>query len=123
MVFYPFPPASATFMIGSPVFPEMSLHLPNGNTFTITTAMKLTEEHYIQSAKLNGDPLNSPILTYSQIEGGGTLNFVMGPVPSSWGSDWRGKPLQWIGQIACQNNSDRVPSSMPTPSLIQSTNR
>ena len=44
---------------------------------------------YIQSARLNGRPLEKPVLTYAQIRAGGKLEFVMGPEPSSWAKSWR----------------------------------
>jgi putative alpha-1,2-mannosidase len=80
-------------MIGSPVFGRLTLNVPNGRTFTITTSNKSATNKYIQSAKLNGAPLNNPCITYSQIMAGGSLAFVMGPTPSVWASAWRGVPL------------------------------
>lgn len=93
MGFYPVNAASGIYMIGSPVFGRMTLNVPNGRTFTITTSNKSATNKYIQSAKLNGAPLNDPCITYSQIMAGGSLAFVMGPTPSSWASDWRGVPI------------------------------
>jgi putative alpha-1,2-mannosidase len=41
---------------------------------------------YIQSARLNGKPLNRAWLRFSEITAGGTLEFEMGPQPNkSWG--------------------------------------
>jgi rsbT co-antagonist protein RsbR len=36
------------------------------------------ENVYIQSATLNGKPLDIPVITWEQIQAGGTLHFVMG---------------------------------------------
>jgi putative alpha-1,2-mannosidase len=47
------------------------------------------ENVYIQSATLNGKPLNIPVTTWEQIEAGGTRHFVMGQKPSEWGSKRR----------------------------------
>lgn len=96
MGFYPVSPASGVYMIGSPLFDQMTLHLPNGRTFTITTSNNSSNDKYIQSATLSGRALNVPYITYGQIEDGGTLHFVMGPLPSSWAADWRSSPLQPI---------------------------
>jgi len=49
---------------------------------------------YIQSATLNGVPLDIPLITWEQIQAGGTLHFVMGPRPSQWGSAWRPAPVE-----------------------------
>jgi predicted alpha-1,2-mannosidase len=91
--FYPVHPSSGIYMIGSPLFPQVTLNLPNGNTFTITTTNNSPASIYIQSATLNGSALNVPYITYAQIEAGGTLNFVMGPSPSTWAADWSPTPI------------------------------
>ncbi|MBS0418467.1 MAG: GH92 family glycosyl hydrolase [Proteobacteria bacterium] len=88
MGFYPVNPASAQYMIGSPLFTRTSLHLPNGKQFEISAINNSAEHPYIQSARLNGRPLVQPFVTYQQIESGGKLEFVMGPRPSRWASDW-----------------------------------
>ena len=43
--------------------------------------------------RLNGTPLDIPIVTHTEIEAGRLLEFDMGPTPSKWGSSWRGVPL------------------------------
>jgi predicted alpha-1,2-mannosidase len=93
MGFYPVNPASGIYMIGSPVLGKIKLNLPNGHAFTVTTVNNSPENKYIQSATLNGAPLNVPYITYWQIAAGGSLKFVMGPTPSRWASDWRETPL------------------------------
>jgi predicted alpha-1,2-mannosidase len=87
--FYPVNPASAQYMIGSPMFARATLHLPNGKHFEISAAGNSPDHPYIQSARLNGRPLSRPVLTYAQIQAGGSLEFVMGPTPSGWAKDWR----------------------------------
>ncbi len=91
--FYPVNPASGVYMIGSPLFPQLMLNLPNGNTFTITTTNNSATNVYIQSATLNGSALTVPYITYAQIEAGGTLSFVMGASASSWAADWSPTPI------------------------------
>jgi putative alpha-1,2-mannosidase len=44
---------------------------------------------YVQSATLDGKPLNDPVITWEQIQSGATLQFRMGPKPSRWGSGWQ----------------------------------
>jgi predicted alpha-1,2-mannosidase len=87
--FYPVNPASAQYMIGSPMFTRATLHLPNGKHFEIAAAGNSPDHPYIQSARLNGQPLASPVLTHAQIQAGGKLEFVMGPQPSGWAKNWR----------------------------------
>jgi predicted alpha-1,2-mannosidase len=87
--FYPVNPASGQYMIGSPLFARASLHLPNGKHFEIVAAGNSPRHPYIQSARLNGKPLNIPVLTHAQITAGGKLEFIMGATPSGWAKGWR----------------------------------
>ncbi len=89
MGFYPVNPASGDYMIGSPMLPEIALTLANGNTFHVEAANNSAQNVYIQSATLNGQPLDVPYITWEQIQAGGTLHFVMGPKPTKWASQWR----------------------------------
>ncbi len=91
--FYPVTPASGDYMIGSPLFSSMSLNLANGKRFTVVAHGNSPRNVYIQSATLNGAPLNKPVITYEDIVGGGTLALEMGPEPSRWAADWSGTPL------------------------------
>ena len=90
--FYPVNPASAQYMIGSPLFTRATLNLPNGKRFEISAVHNSALNPYIQSARLNDKTLAQPVITYQQIESGGKLEFVMGPHPSRWASDWVPKP-------------------------------
>ncbi|MGC1421421.1 MAG: GH92 family glycosyl hydrolase [Terracidiphilus sp.] len=89
MGFYPVNPASGEYMIGSPMYREISLTLVNGKTFRVEASNNSAENVYIQSASLNKTPLDIPVITWEQIQAGGVLHFVMGPKPSKWGSNWR----------------------------------
>lgn len=89
MGFYPVNPASAQYMIGSPLFSRTTLNLPNGKRFEISAADNSADHPYIQSARLNGRPLTAPVITYQQIEAGGKLEFVMGAAPSEWAVGWK----------------------------------
>ena len=84
--FYPVNPASGDYMIGSPLFSSMSLRVANGKTFSVKALHNSTANIYIQSARLNGKPLVTPVLRYDDIMNGATLELVMGPTPSAWAS-------------------------------------
>jgi predicted alpha-1,2-mannosidase len=94
MGFYPLNPASADYVIGSPLFTRVVLNLPNGKTFEISAPNNSAHNVYIQSAKLNGESLDTPVISYAQIEAGGRLDFVMGPKPSSWAAGWQPQPVR-----------------------------
>lgn len=93
MGFYPVNPASAEYVIGSPLFNRVTLHLGNGKTFVVNARDNAPGNVYIQSAMLDGKPLDAPVIRHDQILAGGTLEFVMGPKPSRWAADWRPRPV------------------------------
>jgi predicted alpha-1,2-mannosidase len=94
MGFYPLNPASAEYVIGSPLFKSVTLHLPNGKIFLISAPKNSAKNVYVQSVTLNGKALDTPIISYADIEAGGELDFVMGPTPSRWAANWHPQPLQ-----------------------------
>ncbi|MDX9793777.1 MAG: glycoside hydrolase family 92 protein, partial [Kiritimatiellia bacterium] len=53
--------------------------------FTVTAQHAGGTRIYIQSATLNGRPLDVPVIRHRDITAGGTLAFVMGDTPSAWG--------------------------------------
>ena len=80
-------PARPEYVIASPIFDRVTIHLASGKDFVITAKNNSTANIYIQSAVLNGAPLNRPWFSHADIANGGTLEFVMGPQPNqSWGS-------------------------------------
>jgi len=94
MGFYPMNPASAEYVIGSPLFSRVTLHLPNGKTFAISAPANSAQNQYIQAVSLNGNPLRVPVITYAQIEAGGRLDFIMGPKPSTWAAGWHPQAIE-----------------------------
>ncbi|HTI99164.1 MAG TPA: GH92 family glycosyl hydrolase [Dongiaceae bacterium] len=85
--FYPVDPSRPDYIIGSPIFDRATIHLGNGKDFVITAKNNSEQNMYIQSATLNGQPLNKPWFSHADIVNGGTLEFVMGPQPNpQWGS-------------------------------------
>jgi predicted alpha-1,2-mannosidase len=93
MGFYPVNPASGDYMIGSPLFTRLALKLPDGKRFVIQAKNNSAQNVYIQSATLNGQPIEAPVISHAQIMAGGELDFVMGPKPSHWAAQWRPQPL------------------------------
>jgi predicted alpha-1,2-mannosidase len=91
--FYPVNPASGDYMIGSPLYGRISLRLANGKVFRVEAENNSSTNVYIQSASLDGHPLDAPIITWEQIQSGATLHLRMGPKPSQWASNWRPTPL------------------------------
>ena len=77
--------------LSSPAFDEVTLHLDktyySGNTFTIQTINSSPANVYIQSALLNGKPLNTPRVYHRDVVRGGKLVLTLGPTPNqNWGN-------------------------------------
>lgn len=87
MGFYPFCPGNPYYVIGSPLFPKITIHLANGKTFIVSADNVSIQNKYIQSAVFNGKKLNKPWFTHKDIENGGELELLMGQRPNkNWGS-------------------------------------
>jgi putative alpha-1,2-mannosidase len=87
MGFYPVDPSTPDYIIGSPLFDEMTLHLGDGKDLVIEAENNSAENLYIQSATLNGQPWNKPWFSHADIANGGRFIFKMGPRPNpDWGS-------------------------------------
>jgi predicted alpha-1,2-mannosidase len=89
--FYPVCPGQNVYVIGSPQFSKVTLHLDrsyyNADHFVVEALNNSKENKYIQSAVLNGNSLDKPWFDHEQIKNGSTLVFQMGPEPNkNWGS-------------------------------------
>ena len=77
-----------TYQITSPIFDRVTIQLNRdyfpGDKFIITTRHNSATNAYIQSAKLNGRPLNSVSFPHSTLVKGGKLEIDLGPQPSRW---------------------------------------
>ena len=81
MGFYPVDPVGGKYEIGTPMYPEMKMHLANGKTFTVLASAVSKENFYIQSVKLDGKPYDKSYITHEQIMNGSILEFEMGDKP------------------------------------------
>ncbi|MFT4153416.1 GH92 family glycosyl hydrolase [Parafilimonas sp.] len=87
MGFFQVTPGVPVYNIGSPVFSNITIQLPNGKQFRITAQDNSKENKYIQEASLNGIALNKPWFTHEALAKGGVLKLQMGPVANKqWGS-------------------------------------
>ncbi|HEX5283362.1 MAG TPA: GH92 family glycosyl hydrolase [Bryocella sp.] len=87
MGFYPVCPGSPVYEIGSPIFAKTSIRLGNGKLFTVVANGVSARNKYIQSALLNGKPLNKPWFSHAEIANGGTLVLEMSDHANrDWGS-------------------------------------
>jgi putative alpha-1,2-mannosidase len=91
MGFYPVAPGQNVWVIGSPEFSKVTLHLNKtfnkAGEFVVETRNNSRLNKYIQSATMNGKPSNVTWFGQDVIEMGGKLVFDMGAEPNkNWGS-------------------------------------
>jgi len=85
--FYPVTPGRTDYAIGTPRFERATIALENGNVFTVVAELLSDRNLYIQSATLNGAPLEVAFIEHDAIMAGGELHFVLGPEPNTaWGA-------------------------------------
>lgn len=82
MGFYPVCPGANQYVIGTPYFDKMTLHLENGKTMTIKAQNCSQENKYIQSLSINGTPSTKNFFTHDQLMQGGNIHYVMGSTPN-----------------------------------------
>ncbi|MCE7058761.1 GH92 family glycosyl hydrolase [Dyadobacter sp. CY343] len=90
MGFYPVTPGIEQYVIGSPVFEEITIRGTKGSKFSIVANGVSDNAPYIQSATLNGKPFNRSYLTHQEIVKGGKLVLQMGPKPNT---KWATEPV------------------------------
>jgi predicted alpha-1,2-mannosidase len=80
-----YPVAGTTgYWVGAPLFEKMTIHRDAGDV-VITADGISSDSIYVQSLTLGGQEVTQPLLDHADLADGGTLAFVMGDAPSSWG--------------------------------------
>lgn len=93
MGFYPVTPGMPVYNIGSPMFDLVKIKLDNGRYFEIEALNNSSENKYIQSATMNGKPLNKPWFTHADLISGSKLVLLMGPKANKvWGNSIKDAP-------------------------------
>jgi predicted alpha-1,2-mannosidase len=72
------------YLIGSPAYPQTTLHLAGGKDFVIEARNLSAENIYVTSATLNGRVLDRAWLRHAEIAAGGRLVLTMASAPSHW---------------------------------------
>ena len=80
--FYPVCPGSNQYVLGTPYFKNVKLHLEGGKTLDITAKNCSTENKYIQTMTLNGATYDKNYITYNDVMQGGSILFNMGATPN-----------------------------------------
>jgi len=82
MSFYPVCPGSDQYVLGSPYFKQMILHLENGKTVTISSSSNARSQCYINVMTLNGKDYNKNFLTHEDLMKGANISYQMTDHPN-----------------------------------------
>jgi predicted alpha-1,2-mannosidase len=82
MGFYPVTPGVNQYVMGAPLFKNITLQLENGNKLYIKAPQNSDKNRYISSVTFNGKPLSKNWLDHKEMMKGGTINFNMSAQPS-----------------------------------------
>jgi predicted alpha-1,2-mannosidase len=89
---YPLQNGSPNWVIGSPQFSRMTVHRTTGD-IVVNAQNNSTKNVYVQSVKVNGATQKSTSIDSSRLVNGGTIDFKMGPDPSTWGTGKNDAPV------------------------------
>ena len=100
MGFYPVCPGSNQYVLGTPYFNKVTLHLENGNTMTIKAEGNSCSNRYIDSMTLNGKTYTKNYLTHADIMKGGSIVCAMSAEPNrSRGTQEADFPYSFTNEI------------------------
>ncbi|MBS7455796.1 GH92 family glycosyl hydrolase [Coralloluteibacterium stylophorae] len=83
---YPLRMGAPEYASGSPPFERAVVHLPNGRELVVNAPGNDRDNVYVQSLQVDGQAWTRPWIPHEIVAAGATLDFVLGPEPSAWGS-------------------------------------
>lgn len=75
--FYPVCPGTNQYVLGTPLFKSVKLHLENGKTVSIIAGNNNAENKYIKNMTVNGKLYSRNYLTHEQLLSGATISYQM----------------------------------------------
>ncbi|MGM9704795.1 MAG: GH92 family glycosyl hydrolase [Prevotella sp.] len=82
MGFYPVCPGSGQYVVGTPYFKNVKLHLENGRTVSISAPGNSDDNRYIRQLTLNGSTITRNYLTHDELMNGAQISFDMTDKPA-----------------------------------------
>ena len=80
--FYPVCPGSDQYVIGSPLFEKMTLHLENGKKVEINAPGNNSKSRYISDMRINGKSSSKNYFTHTELMKGAKIDFTMSDTPN-----------------------------------------
>ena len=86
--FYPVAPVTGQYVIGSPLFEEVTIELSNGKELKINAKNNSAKNIFIKDFNFNQLQYNKNWLDHADLREGGVIDFEMSSTPNfNWGSD------------------------------------
>lgn len=83
--FYPVDPASATYVVGAPLFDYIALELPGGGVLSVTAKGATGGRRpFVKGLTINGRRHDSVVVAHEQLQHGADVVFEMSDVASEW---------------------------------------
>ncbi len=96
MGFYPVCPGSGQYVLGTPLFANMTLRLENGNTVAINAPGNDSDTPYVASMQVNGAQHDLNYIDHSTLMSGATLTYAMSSRPNlNRGTDPKSAPYSF----------------------------
>lgn len=80
--FYPVCPGTDEYILGSPLFKEVTLAFENGKKLRLSAPANAETKRYVKSVKLNGVNHTKNYFTHKQLQNGGVALYEMSDVPN-----------------------------------------
>src|SRR5688500_8935270 len=111
--FGPFTPGAPLYTVGSPIFEQATIKLGKGR-FTVEAPGASLAGKYVQSATLDGKPLDRAWFGNDALRDRGVLRWEMGPLPNTtWATDQADAPPSVsdapLSAFGCQPGRGRAP--------------
>ncbi|HCO68931.1 MAG TPA: alpha-mannosidase [Dysgonomonas sp.] len=82
MGFYPVCPGTDEYILGSPLFRKMTLHLENGKKVIVNAENNNQNNRYVNSMQVNGKDYSKNYLTHDMLMNGAVINYRMSDSPN-----------------------------------------
>jgi putative alpha-1,2-mannosidase len=85
--FYPMNPASAEYVVSSPIFDKVEIRLPQVDHVLTLIASESRNKQYVGGVSMDGEEVISPVLKHAEVLKSSSITFAMSDKPQTWGSD------------------------------------
>ena len=105
-------PVSGEYAIGSPLFREVEITLPDGKILTISAPGNDDRNRYVDRVRVNGKACTVNYLTREQLRQGGTIEFRMAAEPNTKrGVDKASRPYSFSEEYGAAAGSEQAPAA------------